>query len=78
MVEGVEHRVLRRDRIGVLPKYRSTYKDYVRWTRLFFVISDDGPQLSTVVTSITPPNSTQAVQANIHSDAVRVRTGRNW
>lgn len=46
--------------------------------KLFFVISDDGRQLNTIVTSITPPNSTQAVPANIHSDAVRVRAGRNW
>jgi hypothetical protein len=46
--------------------------------KLFLVISDDGRQLNTIVTSITPPNSTQAVPANIHSDAVRVRAGRNW
>jgi hypothetical protein len=40
--------------------------------KLFFVISDDGRQLNTIVISLTPPNSTQAVPANIHSDAVRV------
>jgi hypothetical protein len=42
--------------------------------KLFFVISEDGRQLNTIVTSLTPPNSTQAVPANIHSDAVRVKT----
>jgi hypothetical protein len=40
--------------------------------KLFLVISDDGRQLNTIVTSITPPNSTEAVPANIHSDAVRI------
>jgi hypothetical protein len=40
--------------------------------KLFFVISDDGRQLNTIVISLTPPNSTHAVPANIHSDAVRV------
>jgi hypothetical protein len=40
--------------------------------KLFFVISDDGRQLNTIVTSITPPNSTLAIPANIHSDATRV------
>ncbi len=39
---------------------------------LFFVISDDGRQLNTIVTSLTPPNSSMAVPANIHSDATRV------
>ena len=42
--------------------------------KLFFVISDDGRQLNTIVTSITPPNTTTAVPANIHSDAVRVHS----
>lgn len=42
--------------------------------KLFLVIFNDGRQLNTIVTSITPPNSTQAVPANIHSDAVRVHT----
>ena len=42
---------------------------------LFFVISDNGRQLNTIVTSLTPPNSTQAVPVNIHSDAVRVHNG---
>lgn len=40
--------------------------------KLFFVISDDGRLLNTIVTSLTPPNSTQPVPANIHSDAVRI------
>jgi hypothetical protein len=40
--------------------------------KLFFVISDDGRQLNTIVTSITPPDSTVAIPANIHSDATRV------
>jgi hypothetical protein len=40
--------------------------------KLFLVISDDGRQLNTIVTSITPPNSTVAIPANIHSDATRV------
>ena len=43
--------------------------------KLFFVISEDGRQLNTIVTSLTPPNSTEALPANIHSDAVRVHTG---
>jgi len=42
--------------------------------KFFFVISEDGRQLNTIVTSLTPPNSTQAVPVNIHSDAVRVHT----
>ena len=42
--------------------------------KLYFVISDDGRQLNTIVTSITPPNTTTAVPANIHSDAVRVHS----
>jgi len=45
--------------------------------KLFFIISDDGRQLNTIITSITPPNTTQSVPANIHSDAVRVHT-RLW
>ena len=40
--------------------------------KLFLVVSDNGRLLNTIVTSITPPNSKQAVPANIHSDAVRV------
>jgi hypothetical protein len=46
--------------------------------KLFFVISEDGRQLNTIVTSLTPPNSTQAVPVNIHSDAVRVHTNPSW
>jgi len=46
--------------------------------KLFFIISDDGRVLNTIVTSLTPPNSTQAVPANIHSDAVRVHTRPSW
>jgi len=42
--------------------------------KLFFIISDNGRVLNTIVTSLTPPNSTEAVPANIHSDAVRVHT----
>ena len=42
--------------------------------KLFLVISDDGRQLNTIVTSIPPPNATPAVPANIHSDAVRVHS----
>jgi hypothetical protein len=44
--------------------------------KLFLVISDDGRQLNTIVTSITPPNSTTAVPANIHSDATKVHAER--
>ncbi|MGC1296049.1 MAG: hypothetical protein WA869_13525 [Alloacidobacterium sp.] len=44
--------------------------------KLFFVISDDGRQLNTIVTSLTPPNSTTAVSVNIHSDAIRVHDER--
>ena len=43
--------------------------------KLLFVISDDGRQINTIVVSLTPPNSTQAVPANIHSDAVRIHNG---
>jgi hypothetical protein len=46
--------------------------------KFFFIISDDGRVLNTIVTSLTPPNSTQAVPANIHSDAVRVHTRLSW
>jgi hypothetical protein len=46
--------------------------------KLFFIISDDGRVLNTIVTSLTPPNSTQAVPANIHSDAVRVHARLPW
>jgi hypothetical protein len=42
--------------------------------KFFFIISDDGRTLNTIVTSLTPPNSAEAVPANIHSDAVRVHT----
>jgi len=45
--------------------------------KLFLVISDDGRQLNTIVTSLTPPNSTQAVPVNIHSDARRVHNN-HW
>jgi hypothetical protein len=40
--------------------------------KFFFVISGNGRQLNTIVTSITPPNSSTPVPANIHSDAVKV------
>jgi hypothetical protein len=40
--------------------------------KLLLVISHDGRQINTIVTSITPPNTTVSVPANIHSDAVRV------
>jgi hypothetical protein len=40
--------------------------------KLFFVIADSGRKINTIVTSITPPNSTKALPANIHSDAERV------
>jgi hypothetical protein len=43
--------------------------------KLLLVISDDGRQINTVVVSLTPPNSTLAVPANIHSDAVRIHNG---
>jgi hypothetical protein len=43
--------------------------------KLLFVISDEGRQINTIVVSLTPPNSTQAVPANIHSDAVRIHNG---
>jgi hypothetical protein len=47
--------------------------------KLFLVISDDGRQLNTIVTSITPPNTTTAVPANIHSDATKVHNERpSW
>jgi hypothetical protein len=44
--------------------------------KLFFVLSDDGRQLNTIVTSITPPNTTTPVPANIHSDATQVHDER--
>lgn len=44
--------------------------------KLFFVLSDDGRQLNTIVTSITPPNTTTPVPANIHSDATKVHDER--
>lgn len=40
--------------------------------KLLFVISDDGRQLNTIVTSLTPPNSNQPVPVNIHSDARKI------
>ena len=40
--------------------------------QLMFVIGDGGRTLHTIVSSLTPPNSTTPVPANIHSDAVRV------
>jgi hypothetical protein len=40
--------------------------------KFLFVISDHGRQLTTIVTSLTPPNSSTPVPANIHSDAVKV------
>jgi hypothetical protein len=39
---------------------------------LMFVIGDSGRTIHTIVSSLTPPNSTAPVPANIHSDAVRV------
>ena len=39
---------------------------------LMFVIGDSGRTIHTIVSSLTPPNSTTPVPANIHSDAVRV------
>lgn len=42
---------------------------------LMFVIGDGGRTLHTIVSSLTPPNSTTPVPANIHSDAVRVSVG---
>lgn len=39
---------------------------------LTFVIGDSGRTIHTIVSSLTPPNSTTPVPANIHSDAVRV------
>jgi hypothetical protein len=40
--------------------------------KLMFVIGDGGRTLHTIVSSLTPPNSTTPVPANIHSDADRV------
>ena len=39
---------------------------------LMFVIGDSGRTIHTIVSGLTPPNSTTPVPANIHSDAVRV------
>ena len=39
---------------------------------LMFVIGDGGRTIHTIVSSLTPPNTTTPVPANIHSDAVRV------
>jgi hypothetical protein len=43
--------------------------------KLKFVIGDRGSALHTIVYSLTPPNTTQPVPANIHSDAVKVSEG---
>jgi hypothetical protein len=40
--------------------------------QLMFVIGDGGRTLHTIVSSLTPPNTTTSVPANIHSDAVKV------
>jgi hypothetical protein len=40
--------------------------------KVLFVISDDGRQINEIVTSLTPPNSTTPVLANIHADLRRV------
>ena len=40
--------------------------------QLMFVIGDGGRTQHTIVSSLTPPNSTTPVPANIHSDAVKV------
>jgi hypothetical protein len=40
--------------------------------QLMFVIGDGGRTLHTIVSSLTPPNTTTPVPANIHSDAVKV------
>jgi len=40
--------------------------------KLKFVIGNRGSELHTIVYSLTPPNTTQPVPANIHSDAVKV------
>jgi hypothetical protein len=40
--------------------------------KLKFVIGNRGSALHTIVYSLTPPNATQPVPANIHSDAVKV------
>ena len=39
---------------------------------LMFVIGDEGRTIHTIVSSLTPPNTTTPIPANIHSDAVRV------
>ena len=39
---------------------------------LMFVIGDGGRTIHTIVSSLTPPNTTTPVPANIHSDAVKV------
>lgn len=39
---------------------------------IMFVIGDGGRTIHTIVSSLTPPNSTTPVPANIHSDAVKV------
>ena len=40
--------------------------------QLMFVIVDGGRTIHTIVNSLTPPNTTTPVPANIHSDAVKV------
>jgi hypothetical protein len=40
--------------------------------QLMFVIGDGGRTIHTIVSSLTPPNMTTPVPANIHSDAVKV------
>jgi len=39
---------------------------------LMFVIGDGGRTIHTIVSSLTPPNTTTPVPGNIHSDAVKV------
>ena len=39
---------------------------------LMFVIGDGGRTIHAIVSSLTPPNTTTPVPANIHSDAVKV------
>ena len=40
--------------------------------QLMFVIGNGGRTIHTIVSSLTPPNTTTPVPANIHSDAVKV------
>jgi hypothetical protein len=39
---------------------------------LMFVIGDEKRTIHTIVSSLTPPNTTTPVPANIHSDAIKV------